>query len=178
MGARERRLLKDFEEVKKLVQESNGLLVVRHYGNPPEVYYIEIRGIYGIERINEEKRPILRDYHEFTIDLRTGYPYNPPRIYFNTPIFHPNIWPSRLVCIEDVWNPSHTLRDIIIDIVNRIQYYSPEKVNLESVANKEAAEWVRNNKEWLFSKNRNDFPRVPFPPTPVVGKDEEEQIEW
>lgn len=177
MSARERRLLKDFEEVIKLAEESNGLLRVRYRGNPPEVYYIEINGIYGIERIDEGKRPILRDNHELTIDLRTGYPYNPPRIYFNTPIFHPNIWPNGLVCIEDVWNPSHTLKDIIIDIANRIQYYSPEKVNLESVADKKAAEWVRNNKEWLFSKNRRSFPRVPFPPTPIVGE-EEEEIEW
>ncbi|KAL0638741.1 Ubiquitin-conjugating enzyme E2 15 [Maublancomyces gigas] len=81
------------------------------------------------------------------------YPHSPPKMRFETPIWHPNIYPDGNVCISilhppeedqygyesaaERWLPVHTPESILISVISMLS--SP---NYESPANLEAA------KEW------------------------------
>jgi len=88
------------------------------------------------------------------------YPLMPPKMKFETPIFHPNIYPSGEVCISilhppeedkygyesaaERWNPVQTPETILLSVISMLS--SP---NDESPANIEAARlWRDDNKEF------------------------------
>ncbi|CAG9317518.1 unnamed protein product [Blepharisma stoltei] len=63
---------------------------------------------------------------EFVIKFPKKYPSKPPKVFFQTPIFHPNIHPdSGRVChafLNHMWNPnchSKVIIDYLIELLNR-----------------------------------------------------------
>ncbi|CAG9316452.1 unnamed protein product [Blepharisma stoltei] len=63
---------------------------------------------------------------EFLIKFSKKYPSKPPKVYFQTPIFHPNIFPSNgRVChslLNHMWNPNchpRVIIDYLIELLNR-----------------------------------------------------------
>eukprot|EP01097_Dermamoeba_algensis_P000943 TRINITY_DN134_c0_g1_i1.p1 TRINITY_DN134_c0_g1~~TRINITY_DN134_c0_g1_i1.p1 ORF type:complete len:185 (-),score=51.50 TRINITY_DN134_c0_g1_i1:164-652(-) len=91
------------------------------------------------------------------------YPLNPPKMIFQTPMWHPNIYKNGEVCIsilhppgEDTvhpeaslyftaaekWSPVQTVEKILISVVSMLA-----EPNDESGANLEAAKMWRNNRK-------------------------------
>ncbi|EMD68141.1 hypothetical protein COCC4DRAFT_191697 [Bipolaris maydis ATCC 48331] len=86
----------------------------------------------------------------------TEYPLLPPKMRFETPIFHPNIYPNGDVCISilhppeedkygyesaaERWSPVQTPETILLSVISMLS--SP---NDESPANVEAASLWRDN---------------------------------
>ncbi|KAI5797652.1 ubiquitin-conjugating enzyme/RWD-like protein [Geopyxis carbonaria] len=84
------------------------------------------------------------------------YPHSPPKMKFETPIWHPNIYPDGRVCISilhppkedeygyesaaERWLPVHTAETILVSVISMLS--SP---NDESPANVEAAKQWRDD---------------------------------
>ncbi|EZG72995.1 putative ubiquitin-conjugating enzyme E2 [Gregarina niphandrodes] len=85
------------------------------------------------------------------------FPNNPPKMKFETPIFHPNIFPDGLVCIsilhapgfdetneqelpEERWRPIISVEAILMSVISMLG-----EPNLDSPANVDAAKLLREN---------------------------------
>ncbi|KAK8198234.1 ubiquitin-conjugating enzyme/RWD-like protein [Phyllosticta capitalensis] len=94
------------------------------------------------------------------LSFPTEYPLLPPKMKFETPIFHPNIYPSGEVCISilhppgddkygyesaaERWSPVQTPETILLSVISMLS--SP---NDESPANVEAGRlWREDTKEF------------------------------
>ncbi|RPA96727.1 ubiquitin-conjugating enzyme [Choiromyces venosus 120613-1] len=93
------------------------------------------------------------------------YPHNPPTMRFETPIWHPNVYPDGGVCISilhppgedqygyesagERWLPVHTPESILLSVISMLS--SP---NDESPANLEAAKMWRENPDEFKKKAR------------------------
>ncbi|KAL9044429.1 MAG: hypothetical protein Q9214_002430 [Letrouitia sp. 1 TL-2023] len=95
------------------------------------------------------------------------YPHLPPKMVFQTPIFHPNIYPSGEVCISilhppeedkygyesvaERWSPVQTPETILLSVISMLS--SP---NDESPANVEAARMWREDEKAFRRRCRGD----------------------
>ncbi|KZZ89858.1 ubiquitin-conjugating enzyme E2 15 [Ascosphaera apis ARSEF 7405] len=92
------------------------------------------------------------------LSFPSEYPLLPPKMKFETPIFHPNVYPSGEVCISilhapgedrwgyesaaERWSPVQTPETILISVISMLG--SP---NDESPANVEAAKLLREDEK-------------------------------
>ena len=162
VSVRAKRLAETYEDLTELQQASGGILTFEIDGSPPDKFnevILRLRGLQSVAKLDDRGMPVFRTDHELSIDF-TGFPVREPKIVFRSPIFHPNVWPSRLVCID--WDASLPAFEVFVGLVNMIQYYSQHHVNPKSAANIKAAEWAERN-PWVF-QNTSRFPKVKFPP--------------
>ncbi|MBI4329845.1 MAG: hypothetical protein HY673_01025 [Chloroflexi bacterium] len=80
------------------------------------------------------------------IELPARYPGKeaPPMLSITTPIWHPNVYESGLICLGQ-WHPTEWL-DLLIVRVMRLFAFDPSIVNTESAANPKAADWYKRTK--------------------------------
>lgn len=140
MTARIRRLISDYEQVKKDFTGHKNIIVNPIGGEPFEKYQViyYVNGIYllpdgRIETLNK---------HEIEINLHADYPRYKPLCKILTPIWHPNFRDGQ-ICIGDIWGAGESLSDIIINIGDMIQYKS---WNSYSPLSADAAKWAIENK--------------------------------
>ena len=53
------------------------------------------------------------------INLPSEYPYVPPQVHFETPVYHPNIGKSGCICLNilaECWNPVLTIAEVLLSI--------------------------------------------------------------
>lgn len=148
---RERRLAKEYKQLKSLEQNSDFIVIEHIKGNPPEEYDIVYTCI-GIEDV-DHLGPKYKNRHRVSIKLPVEYPTRQPLIRWLTLIFHPNINPEGTeVCNNlDTWNPTMSLVDLCLMIGGMIQYkfYNPHQpLRLD------AAKWALENKHMLPIDNR------------------------
>jgi len=74
------------------------------------------------------------------IDLPPRYPFQPPLATVTTPILHPNVYPSGVVCIGAKWSPSEGM-DLFVRRIARLLTFDAEFVNVHSAANPDALFW-------------------------------------
>ena len=74
------------------------------------------------------------------IDLPSRYPFEPPRATITTPILHPNVFASGLVCLGAKWLPSEGM-DLFVQRLARLVTFDPLLVNVHSAANREGLAW-------------------------------------
>ena len=140
LTARMRRLVSDWEQVKKDFTGHKNIIVTPIGGDPPEKYHVTyfVNGIYLLPdgRIETLSR------HEVEITLHADYPRYKPICKILTPIWHPNFRDGQ-ICIGDIWGAGESLSDIIINIGDMIQYKS---WNSYSPLSADAAQWAMKNK--------------------------------
>lgn len=103
---RNRRLAKDFEEMKALAEVSP-ILEFEPQGDPPERYLLRLHGL-GLDPDGT-----TRDLHEVSVQLGADYPRSMPRVQWLTPILHPNI-ASGTACFGNFsMNPRVRLVDVV-----------------------------------------------------------------
>lgn len=149
MTARMRRLLSDFEQIRKDFSGHKNIIVTPIGDEPPEKYHVTyfVNGIYLLEdgRIETQSR------HEVEITLHADYPRYKPICKILTPIWHPNFRDGQ-ICIGDIWGAGESLSDIIINIGDMIQYKS---WNSYSPLCADAAKWAMENKHLFPVGNIN-----------------------
>jgi Ubiquitin-conjugating enzyme len=79
---------------------------------------------------------------KLTIELDARHPFMPPVATLHTPVFHPNVFESGVVCMGAKWLPSEGM-DLFVRRVLRLLAFDPLLVNLRSVANHSALGWYQ-----------------------------------
>ena len=93
------------------------------------------------------------------INLPARYPFERPTVTIETPIFHPNVFTSGVVCQGDRWIPSEGL-DLLVKRMIRLITFDPAHVNPASAANRSAASWYlaqRSREPSTFPTDRLSF---------------------
>ncbi len=144
---RVRRLHADHESMKKLEREST-IISYNAMRNPPDLYHVVFRGV-GVWKMPTGEI-CLRNVHEVTIELAAAYPRLIPNLSWRTPIFHPNISSSGVVCLGGYgtnWVPSLTLDELCNMLWDMIRF---KNYDTESPYNKDAAIWARTQTQFVF----------------------------
>lgn len=151
---RTRRLLADYEAIRRLVRsQQNRILVAGVAANPPDRYQI----VYRVRSLRESGTDIvLANEHYVEIVLPSAYPRDAPFFRMLTPVFHPNIAPHA-VCIGDHWTAGQSLAELVLRVGEMLAFQS---YNTKSPLNGQAAQWVEEN-----------LARLPIDPTPFVLED-------
>ena len=143
-----RRLRTDLNVLERLRQEST-ILDFTSQDNPPESYLITFRWK-GLYRPTDSRQVAISERHEVAIRLGASYPRSMPEMEWRTPIFHPNISGSGVVCLGGYgtyWVPSLNLDELcemLWDMI-RFQNYDPS-----SPYNRDAALWVESQREFTL----------------------------
>lgn len=77
-----------------------------------------------------------------TIELAARHPFMPPIATVHTPIFHPNVFESGVVCMGAKWLPSEGM-DLYVRRLVRLLAFDPLLVNQRSVAHSAALAWYQ-----------------------------------
>jgi hypothetical protein len=77
------------------------------------------------------------------IDLAPRHPFQPPLTTVLTPIFHPHVFSSGVVCIGARWLPGEGM-DLFVQRVVRLLAFDPLLMNPHSIANAAANTWYRS----------------------------------
>ncbi|KAF8253850.1 ubiquitin-conjugating enzyme [Wilcoxina mikolae CBS 423.85] len=139
-----RRQLKEMQSDKDLSNISAGLV-------DDNIYEWEV-----MLMISDDCKFYGGGFFRARLSFPTDYPHSPPKMRFETPIWHPNIYPDGNVCISilhppredeygyesaaERWLPVHTPETILISVISMLS--SP---NDESPANLEAAKMWRED---------------------------------
>jgi ubiquitin-protein ligase len=165
---RERRLLADFEALQQLQKESS-IFSFSAVGRLPERYDLIFKGA-GIQQDSQEAI-VPQKHHEVRIELGAAYPRLVPNFSWITPIFHPNISQSGVVCLGGYgthWAPSLTLSEICQMLWDMIRY---QNFDPNSPYNREAAEWAKLQvKSRTKSQSKPLFPLDPRPLRNLVAE--------
>lgn len=155
-----RRLRSDYQALDRLRQESRILEfeIQTPTNDPPHAYLIRFLGR-GLWRPSGSSDVQARDIHEVAIRLGANYPRMMPELTWRTPIFHPNISTSGVVCLGGYgtfWAPSLHLDELCNMLWDMIRY---ENYDVNSPYNREAAYWAKMQKDF----------HLPIDPRPLRG---------
>lgn len=87
------------------------------------------------------------------IDTPARYPFERPVVTVESPVFHPNVFPSGVVCQGQQWLPSEGM-DLFVLRIARLLTFDPAFVNPASPANRIAADWYLK----LRARSPRSFP--------------------
>lgn len=130
----------DIARVRALAAGSGGRIVVASVpgaGQPRFVLDLHFTTA-GSERYPLERRTASR----VAIDLAPRHPFAPPMATVLTPVFHPHVFASGLVCIGSKWLPSEGM-DLFVQRIVRLLAFDPLLMNPHSVANGAAQAWYQ-----------------------------------
>ena len=99
-----------------------------------------------------EKTPFYGGFYKLKIEFNEKFPSSAPTVYFETTIFHPNVYSDGQICIEVInhWNSNYS----IIDILEAV-YLLLVHPNENSPANVEAGEMIKNDLQCVKDKKPN-----------------------
>lgn len=149
---RTRRLRSDLRSLEALRADSSILdfqLDPSTCQSAPEAYLVRFRGR-GLWRPEGTGEVMIREAHEVLIRLGAAYPRMMPELSWRSPIFHPNISASGIVCIGGYgthWVPSLQLDELCHMLWDMLRY---ENFDTDSPYNREAAHWVKHQKHCPF----------------------------
>jgi hypothetical protein len=130
----------DIERLRALAAASGGrigIVTLPVAGRPRFVLDLGYATV-GSQRYPAERRPSSR----VAIDLAPRHPFQPPVTTVLTPIFHPHVFSSGIVCIGSKWLPSEGM-DLFVHRVVRLLAFDPLLMNPYSIADGAANAWYQ-----------------------------------
>jgi hypothetical protein len=137
MAASSRREI-DVERVRRLAKASGGrigIVTLPVVGRPRFVLDLD----YATAASHEYPR-VRQATSRIAIDLAPRHPFEPPVTTVLTPIFHPHVFASGVVCIGSKWLPGEGM-DLFVQRVVRLLAFDPLLMNPHSIANIAANAW-------------------------------------
>ena len=128
----------DIERVRMLAAASSGrigIVVLPTAGRPRFVLDLAYATV-GSSAYPQARQPSSR----IAIDLAARHPFQPPVTTVLTPVFHPHVFTSGVVCIGARWLPGEGM-DLFVQRVVRLLAYDPLLMNPASIANGIAQAW-------------------------------------
>jgi hypothetical protein len=139
MAAENRRDV-DIERVRTLAAASGGrigIVTLPVAGRPRFVLDL------GYATVGSNRYPAVRQASSrIAIDLAPRHPFQPPVTTVLTPIFHPHVFSSGIVCIGAKWLPSEGM-DLFVHRVVRLLAFDPLLMNPYSIADGAAHAWYQ-----------------------------------
>jgi ubiquitin-protein ligase len=131
------RRVADLERLRALTGASGGKISVFDDQARAGRYVIDLRYMtVGSRDYPRVKQPVTR----VVLELGARYPFQPPIASIVSPIFHPNVFASGVVCLGAKWLPSEGM-DLFVQRIARLITFDPLLVNVHSAANAEAMHW-------------------------------------
>ena len=131
----------DVERVRALAAASAGrigIVTLPMVGRPRFVLDLGY-GTVGSPAYPRERQASSR----IAIDLAQRHPFQPPLTTVLTPVFHPHVFSSGVVCIGARWLPGEGM-DLFVQRVVRLLAFDPLLMNPHSIANVAANTWYRS----------------------------------
>ncbi len=91
---------------------------------------------------------------ELGLVFPTDYPFKPPKVYFKTKVFHPNISPQGAICLDilkDQWSPALSIVKVLLSISSLLTDANPKDPLVPDIARlyvENRAEFDRTAREW------------------------------
>lgn len=148
---RVRRLRNDRRALEQLAADSS-IFSFKGYGEPVDFYVVRFHGR-GLFK-PDAGEPQVCDRHEVHIRLGASYPRMMPELAWKSPIFHPNISASGVVCLGGYgtyWVPSLTLDELCTMLWDMLRY---ENYDEKSPYNREAALWIKIQSRYQMPLDR------------------------
>ncbi len=138
-----RRLQKELLETQSMVSDQKNLI---YSVSPVEDDLFSWTGyIFG-----SEGSPYQGGAFKISIDYPSNYPFKPPKISFQTKIYHPNISSSGNICLDilkDKWSPALTISKVLMSISSLLTDPNPNDPLSPDVAQ-------------IFTNNKAEFNRI------------------
>lgn len=132
----------DIEKLRQLqVQMSSVLEILSVEGNPPSK--VELKIILPTA-IDENYPQSTNTINRVSIQLPSNYPIQEPSVTFRSSIWNPNVFTSGKLCIGK-WTITENL-ELLIKRIMQVIVLDPAIVNVDSPANREAANWYKSAK--------------------------------
>lgn len=143
-----RRLHSDLKSLQQLATDSS-IFDFTPYGTPPDFYVLRFSGP-GCHKPDPSGNVIVHKQHEVHIRLGANYPRTMPDLAWKTPIFHPNISTTGVVCLGGYgthWAPSLALDELCSMLWDMLRLANYDET---SPYNREAAAWAKHQSEYVF----------------------------
>jgi ubiquitin-conjugating enzyme E2 D/E len=88
--------------------------------------------------IGPDDTPYQGGVFSLKIQFPKDYPFKPPKVYFTTPIFHPNINRNGAICLDilkDQWSPALTISRVLLSISSLLSDPNPDDPLVPEIAN-------------------------------------------
>jgi len=134
----EKRRAADVERLRALAAASRGQLQLLAVEQNSSVLKFRL----GLPTAGSEKYPAsVQPESRFEVHLPTRYPFEAPTARMSgTPILHPNVFESGVICVGSRWVASEGL-DIYVRRLAQLLCFDPLLVNLGSIANSRGGQW-------------------------------------
>lgn len=141
MDAGRRRREEDIRRLRELAAKSdNAIAIEKVSGTPPSSVTLRLGYVTAASRsYPRETSNVIR----LSVSLPARYPLVAPAVTVTTPVFHPNVYTSGLVCLGDTWIASETL-DAVVRRVIRLLTFDPLISGGQPPANAAASSWYRD----------------------------------
>jgi hypothetical protein len=153
----------DVERVRRLAVASRGrigIVTLPAAGRPRFVLDLGYATV-GSQRYPTERQAASR----IAIDLAPRHPFQAPVTTVLTPVFHPHVFDSGVVCIGAKWLPSEGM-DLFVLRVLRLLAFDPLLMNPFSIANGAANAWYQAT----LRRHPDAFPTDPEALALTVGE--------
>lgn len=139
-------------ELRKMTQlaDDDSRFAFRASGLPPATYECAWR-VPGLER-QASGAVYRRNTHQFAVVLGSDFPFEPPSIIWQTPIFHPNFRGER-VCLGTIWFGGSSIADLCVSLRRLITL---QDFNVFDPLDAAAASWLRDR----IRSNRRFVPLI------------------
>jgi ubiquitin-conjugating enzyme E2 D/E len=94
--------------------------------------------------------PYAGGVFKLEIHFPTDYPFKPPKVVFNTKIYHPNISTNGSICLDilkDQWSPALTISKVLLSICSLLSDPNPKDPLMPDIAD----EYIKDKK--MYDEN-------------------------